>query len=126
MARRRLTFNKNISIGRVVGKIAATIIALYVGGTIVNEVGAVMNNTESPFYQGLSLIGWTIGDYPTNGTDFMATCTWVSSSNHANYLGGTTSPGANCITAVSGSGILAVVGIIGIAAIVMEFVRFRL
>lgn len=88
----RVSMRKGINIGRVVTKVVVTIIALYVGGTIVNEVGNVMNSTQSPMYTGLKLIGWTVD---ANGT----------------------------ITDTSGSGILSVIGIIGIAAIVMEFVQ---
>ncbi len=83
---------KGINIGRVVAKLVSTVLALYVGGTIMIEIGNVMNGTTSPFYRGLTLIGWTVSD-------------------------------AGLITATSGSGILAVIGIIGIATIVMEFVQ---
>lgn len=95
MARRRIRFRRKFSIGRIVAKLVATILSLYVGGTIVTEIGDVMNGTTSPFYRGLTLIGWTVD---TNGL----------------------------ITATSGSGILAVIGIIGIASIVMEFVEVRM
>lgn len=88
----KVRFRKNINIGRVVAKIVSTVLALYVGGTIMVEIGNVMNSTTSPFYKGLTLIGWT-----------------VSADGQ--------------ITATSGSGILAVIGIIGIATIVMEFVQ---
>jgi hypothetical protein len=83
---------KGVNIGRVVAKIVSTVLALYVGGTIMIEIGNVMNNTTSPFYKGLTLIGWTV---------------------NADGL----------ITSTSGSGILSVIGIIGIATIVMEFVQ---
>lgn len=86
---------KKVNINRVVAKTAMTIIALYVGGTIITELGNVMNSTTSPFYKGLTLIGWTVS---TTGQ----------------------------ITATNGSGILAVVGIVGIASIVMEFVTFSM
>lgn len=91
----RVQFNKNINIGRVVAKLTTVIIALYVGGTIVNEVGAVMNGTTSAFNRGLALIGWTVDD---NGL----------------------------ITSTSGTGILSVIGIVGVASIVLEFVKFRM
>lgn len=88
----KVSVRKNLNIGRVVAKIVGTVLALYVGGTIMIEIGNVMNSTTSPFYRGLTLIGWT-----------------VSSTGQ--------------ITSTSGSGILAVVGIVGIASIVMEFVQ---
>ena len=90
----KLRARKNVSILRVVSKLTVTLIALYAGGTIVNEVGNVMNGTTSAFYPGLALIGWT-----------------VSSTGE--------------ITATSGTGILSVVGIIGVASVVLEFVEMR-
>lgn len=89
-------FNKNYNIGRVVTKIAVTVISLWVGGLVINVLGGVMNGTSSPFYKGLQLIGWT-----------------VDSST-------------NTITDYSGAGILAVVGLLGIASIVMEFVEIKM
>jgi hypothetical protein len=88
----KVKWKKNVNIGRVVAKIVSTVLALYVGGTIMIEIGNVMNGTTSPFYKGLALIGWTVD---ATGT----------------------------ITSTAGSGILAVIGIIGIATIVMEFVN---
>ena len=85
-------FNKGFNINRIVKKLVYTILALYVGGTIINVFGSVMNGTTSPFYTGLSLIGWTVT--------------------------GTT------ITGTGQTGVLAVIGIIGIASIVMEFVTW--
>ena len=92
---------KHINIPRVVAKITGTVLALYVGGTIITEIGNVMNGTSSAFYKGLTLIGWSVKDAACTGT-------------------GTT------ICSTSDSGILAVVGIVGIAAVVMEFVEFRM
>lgn len=85
-------FRRGISVKRVVKRIVSTILTLYVGGTIVTQVGNVMNSTTSPFYTGLQLIGWT-----------------VSATGQ--------------ITSTSGSGILAVIGIVAIAGVVMEFVE---
>lgn len=89
----KFRMRKGVSINRVVKRIVVTLLSLWVGGTIVSEIGGVMNNTQSPFYKGLALIGWEVSD-------------------------------AGLITSTSGSGILAVVGIIGIAGVVMEFVEF--
>ena len=114
---RRLRFKKKINIGRVVAKVATTVLVLYVGGTILNEVGETLQNTASPFYQGFSLIGWTVATV-TNAT---------SHSSCAQDDGGGNTI-ANCLTLADGtsSGLLAVVGIIGLASIVMEFVEFRM
>lgn len=95
MARKwKVSYNKDVNIGRVVTKVLVTIVALYAGGTVLTQLGTVINGTTSPFYQGLTLIGWTV----SNGT----------------------------VTATTGSGILAVVGIVAIASIVMEFVKIRM
>lgn len=56
----RIGFKKNINVGRVVSKVASTILALYVGGLVITEFGNVMVCTSSPFYRGLGLIGWTV------------------------------------------------------------------
>lgn len=94
-----------VNIGRVVSKIAVSLIALYAGGVVVTTLGEVMNGTCSPFYRGLSLIGWTVGS---------ATCSTTSATN------------ANTITDTTGSGILAVIGIIALASIVLEFVEIKM
>ena len=106
---------RNIDIGRVVSKIAYTILSLWVGGTIINEIGNVVLNTSSPFYQGLNLIGWTVQS--VNGLSTSA----CNGQNDTVY----TTTFANCVTSTSGSGILGVVGIIGIASIVLEFVEYK-
>lgn len=103
----KIRFNRNFDIGHIVKRLVYTVLALYVGGTIMTTFGDVMNATYSPFYNGLSLIGWT-----------------VSSSTGAGVACPTTLRN-NCITSTSGSGVLAVVGIIGIAGVVMEFVTWN-
>lgn len=99
------SFNRNWDINRVVRKLIYTILGLFVGGTILTTFGQVMNATASPFYSGLSLIGWT-----------------VSSTAVACGSQGTVT---NCITATTGTGILSVVGIISIASVVLEFVTWK-
>lgn len=96
----RASMRKNVNIKRVVSKIALTVLTLYVGGTILTEIGEVMNGTTSPFYEGLTLIGWDVG----TGA-------------------GCASDGLICST--TGTGILTVVGLVAIASIVMEFVDFK-
>lgn len=91
----KIRFNRNFSIGRVVAKLVSVTLALYVGNTIMNVLGSVMNGTTGPFNLGFKLIGWTVSD-------------------------------AGQITAYSGTGVLAVIGLVGIASIVMEFVEFRM
>lgn len=87
-----LRFNRRFNINRVVKRLVNTVLALYVGGTIMTTFGTVMNGTTSPFYSGLTLIGWTVT--------------------------------SNQITATTGSGVLAVVGIVAIAGIVTEFITW--
>lgn len=100
----KMAFRRKVNIPRVVSKVGFTVIALYVGGQLLTQLGSVMNATASPFYRGLSLIGWTVS---TSAVDCGG-----SSLN-------------NCITATSGTGILGVVGIVGIASIVLEFVHLK-
>lgn len=116
-----MKFNRNFSIGRVVKRLVYTILALYVGGQVITEFGTAMNGTESPFYRGLTLIGWTVGDWPEwNSTHHAIDCAATAvGAIDASHVDRTT-----CITATNGSGVLAVVGIIGIAGVVMEFVSF--
>lgn len=99
----KVRFNRNFNVNRVVKRLVRSILALYVGGTVITTFGTVMNGTCSPFYSGLSLIGWTVG-------------------TSAGTTGCETS--SNVITATSGSGVLAVVGIIAIAQIITEFITW--
>lgn len=101
MAFKGVKFNSGFNVNRVVKRLVRTVLALYVGGTIMTVFGTVMNGTASPFYTGLSLIGWSVG-----------TQAGVASSTQ-NYIYNTT-----------GSGVLAVVGIIAVAQIVTEFITW--
>lgn len=98
-----MRFNRNFNVNRVVKRLVQSILALYVGGTIMTVFGTVMNDTSSPFYTGLSLIGWSVSSSTTD-----IGCGTVS----------------GCIYSTSGSGVLAVVGIIAIAQIVTEFISW--
>lgn len=110
----RMRFNKGFNVNRVVKRLVRTVLALYVGGTIMTTFGTVMSCTNSPFYDGLSLIGWTVQD---NVNQTQAGCsTWPVSDASTVYN--------NVITDTSGAGVLAVVGIIAIAQIVTEFVTW--
>lgn len=90
---------------RVVMKIVATILALWVGGFTYNIVADVMNGTCSPLYRGLTLVGFTIGT---------AECTDLGVSD------------ANTITGTNSTSLLAVFGIIAIFWIAFEFVDLRM
>lgn len=118
----RMKMKKDVSVKRVVTKIAVTVLTLYVGGTILNSIGDVLLFTESPFYTGLTLIGWEVGDVPLyTATNYSTDC--ANSSVSALQ----TPPGLSetCVTSTSGTGILTVVGLVAIASIVMEFVDFK-
>lgn len=91
---------KEVNISRVMARVVMIVLALYVGGTIMSEMGSTMNNTCSPFYEGLSLIGWTI-----------------TPSNMSN---------GGCITETPTTGILSIIAIVGIVSIIFEFVRMRI
>lgn len=106
----KLRFNRRFNINRVVKRLVYTVLALYVGGTIMTTFGTVMNCTDSVFYEGLTLIGWTVTD------SYVRNASQCSSQTAGTFN--------NVITSVSGSGVLAVVGIIAIAQIVTEFVSW--
>lgn len=118
----KITFNRNFSIGRVVAKLVGVTIALYVGNTIMNVLGNVLNGTEGPFNLGFKLLGWTVGGYPACGSgNYSNTCANICTTGNS-----TSQLGTSCITATDGTGVLAVIGLIGLASIVMEFVEFKM
>lgn len=96
--KRHFRFKKHISVGRVVTKLIGTILALYIGGTILGVFESVMENKSSAFFEGLELIGWTVD---ANGT--------ITSSVNQ-----------------SSNGVLVVIGLIALGSIVTEFVDIRL
>lgn len=116
----KITFNRNFSIGRVVAKLVAVVLSLYVGNTMMNVLGSILNGTQGPFNLGFKLLGWTVGAQGTNGTaGYYCTCGGVCTSP-------VTTAATDCITSYTGTGILAVIGLVGIASIVMEFVEFKM
>lgn len=118
----KLRFNKNFNITSVVKRVVSTILALYVGGSILTEFGTAMTNTSSGFYSGLTLIGWTVGNQITNGTEAVYyTCSGGGVQSLASPVSTVT---GNCLTATTTGGVLTVVGIIAIAQIVTEFISW--
>lgn len=104
-----------LNVGRVATKIVATILALYVGGYLITIVSSVMLGTCSPFYKGLSLFGWKVGARATaNATIADATILTECQSS------------SNILYDVSSAGILVIVGLVGVASIVMEFIEFKM
>lgn len=118
--RYRISYRKpKISI--LVATLFVAIVVLYVGGTMMSELGETINGSESGLYQGFTLIGWTVGDYPMfDAENFSTSC-----SNPAAGNAGTTSPGSYCVTDVSTGGVVTIVGLIAIAAVLLQFVRFQ-
>ena len=97
----RIRRKHNINVTRVVAKVTGSVIALYVGGVLVTQLGNTMNCTDSPFYVGLRLIGWTVTSSVTPYTDGICNSTqWYGTTNVQTY--------SNVITAVNGSGVLSI------------------
>ena len=115
----------NVNVWRVVIKVIIVLVALWGGGIALDAIGDSIANTTSPFYQGLSIIGYTVGAPVLNASTWYTEC--GGDGNTSVYQGGTTTATepdiTTCVTDTSGSGILAVVGIFAIIAIVSEFVR---
>ena len=109
MGRFRISGRSKINIGRVITKIVVTVIALWVGGEIIDKVAVAINNTQSPFAKGLTLIGFSEKSDETG----LADCNGIMPST---CLDGT----------VSTTGILSVVGIIAMASVVLDFVKVRM
>lgn len=108
----KVRFNKNYDIGRVVKKIVYTILALWVGGVIITELGNTVLGSCSPFFKGLTLIGWEVGN---NATATGAGVTVESGCETSSQI----------VYDTSGAGILTVIGLIGISSIVLEFVDIK-
>lgn len=119
----RVKFRKGFNVNRVVKRLVRTVLALYVGGMVMTTFGTTMSNTTSPFYTGLTLIGWSTEAFPKyNSTTWCAECT--TGCGDPAGAGAIASASGNCLTSTSGSGVLAVVGIIAIAQIITEFITW--
>ena len=120
MAKYKLRKLGGSDIFTVVNSLVRTILALYVGGTLITTFGTVMNCTHSPFYDGLSLIGWTVSDNVFINTTLAApnTCSGAGTGlvNLATYN--------NLIVNPTGSGVLSVVGLIAIAKVLLQVIKF--
>lgn len=115
----RLRFKRGQHVSTIIPKLLRTVLSLYVGGTVLTELGNIARFTESGMWPGLRVIGWTVGNWPLyNSTHYATSCANTT-------LGAlTTDSHTTCITATTGSGILSIVGIIGIAYIITNFVSF--
>lgn len=107
-------FNKNFNINRLIKRIIFLIVGLLIGGLILSAFIDAFRGYCSVFFNGLSIIGVNI----TTGTLYGASSPALQSGcSTNNYVIGSTGN--------LNSGILTVVGLMGVAGIVMaEFVRW--
>ena len=84
-------------------KVIVVLVALWGGGIALEAIGDSINGTSSPFYEGLTIIGYTVG----SECDPLVTT------------------GTNTICSTDGSGILAIVGIFGMISIISEFIAVQ-
>ena len=115
-------FNRNFNVNRLVKRLIYLIVGLLVGGLILSAFIEAFRGYCSSFFNGLSILGVNITTgaiYNTNGTaGFVA-------NNPAIQSGCTTSSYVIGATGNLNGGILTVVGIIGVASILLvEFVRW--
>lgn len=94
--RYKMGFRKGISVNKLVGMLLAVVIGLYVGGQVLETFGDAMENTCSPFYNGFTLIGWTVN------------------ANNCLADGATTT-----------GGVLSVVGIVALAYIIKKVIYIK-
>ena len=61
---------------RILFKLIIGAMALYTGNHILESIGKIINGTTSPFYSGLTLIGWSVTEegtiHGTSSTGFIA------------------------------------------------------
>jgi len=105
-------FRQGVDVMSVVKRLVMVVIGLWIGGTLLMEVGKTMLGTCSPFYKGMSLIGWKVADNATASAK-VAVDSACTSSNYILY------------DTVSQAGILSVVGLIALAGVVLSFVKFK-
>lgn len=120
-------FNKSFNVNRLVKRLIYLIVGLLVGGLILSAFITAFKGYCSPFFNGLSILGVNITTgaiYNTNGTAGFS-CTLSPTLCPAIQSGCTTSSYVIGNTGNLNGGILTVVGIIGVAAILMiEFVKW--
>jgi len=58
----------NGGIIRAVVEIVIVLAGLYAGGSALTAMGTMMNGTSSPFYNGLGIIGGTVGNHFVNAS----------------------------------------------------------
>lgn len=113
----RVSLKKGFTTQKLVAQLFAVLIALYVGGSMMTALGNAMQCTYSPFYNGLSLIGWTVTDSVVPSTS--GTC------NTTGSIAGSSSTYNGVLTGTTSGGVLAVVGIVALAFVIKNAVYIR-
>ena len=108
-----LRFNKGFNINRLIKRIITLIIGLLVGGLVLSAFINAFRGYCSVLFAGLSILGVNV----SAGSTYAGTPTIQTGCATSNYVIGSTGN--------LNSGILTVVGVIGVAGIIMtEFVRW--
>lgn len=103
----KVSMKKNSNVKLVVRGLITTILILFVGGFLIMTLANVMKGSCSPFYTGLQLIGWKVG----NETQAAGVTLWDGCAGSNQILYDT-----------SGVGVLTIVGLLALAGVVMQFV----
>jgi hypothetical protein len=113
-------FNQSFNVNRLIKKLIYLVVGLLVGGLILSAFIDAFRGYCSVFFNGLNILGVNITTSSTYGSQTqadVANVTLQSSCTESNYIIGSS---GNLNT-----GILTVVGIIGVAGILMtEFVSW--
>lgn len=129
-------FNRNFNVNRLVKRLIYLVVGLLVGGLILSAFVDAFRGYCNSFFNGLSLLGVNITTQTiydsnlTNGGDFNCVVDGLT-TNCTAYASPALQSGCNGSSYVIGAtgnlngGILTVVGIIGVAGILMvEFVKW--
>lgn len=120
-------FNKSFNVNRLVKRIIYLIIGLLVGGLVLSAFVDAFRGYCSVLFNGLSILGVNITQPAVNQTAFDTITIQSSCIGQATADGGITTGSVYTIGGQGNlnSGILTVVGVIGVAGIIMsEFVSW--
>lgn len=109
----KVRMRKGVNIKRVVKKLVYTLLTLWIGGFIVQTVADTMLGYCSPFFQGFSLFGWKVGNSTQAAAGLPSGSSIASTCDTSKYI----------LYDVTEAGILVIIGIVGVASILMEFVN---
>lgn len=112
-----ISFNRSFNVQRLVKKLLWTVLVLFVGGVTLVYFVRSMNGTCSPFYNGLSFIGVSVGGTVNStgaGTGGYAYCTTTGGLDTNTIYSPTMS-----------ASVLSVVGVIAVSVVLMtEFLSW--